>query len=74
VRARDEQRVLAVEADAAARGTFAVDVLVRIDEDPIAAPELASERVELLAELCVRVVPGVARQAAVPGGRSGSGA
>src|SRR5204862_227125 len=33
VAARDQERVLAVEADARARGRLSVDVLVRVDED-----------------------------------------
>ena len=39
VPARDQQRVLAVEADAAARRGLAVDVLVRVDEDAVRAAE-----------------------------------
>ena len=53
VAARDQQRVLAVEADAAARGRLAVDVLVRVDEDAVRAAEPAAELVELLAQLRV---------------------
>ena len=63
--ARDQHRVLAVEADAGASGGLAVDVLVRVDEDAVGRAELAAERVELLAQLGVAVVPGVARQPAV---------
>src|SRR5207244_2674610 len=37
VTAGDQQRVLAVEADARARGRLAVDVLVRVDEDAVLA-------------------------------------
>ena len=66
--ARDEQRVLAVEADAAAGGRLAVDVLVRVDEDAVVAADAPAELVELLPEDGVRVEPRVARQAAVPGG------
>ena len=66
--ARDEQRVLAVEADAAARGRLAVDVLVRVDEDAVRAADAPAELVELLPQAGVRVEPRVARQAAVPGG------
>ena len=65
VAARDQHRVLAVEPDAGASGGFAVDVLVRVDEDAVGRAELAAERVELLAQLGVAVVPGVARQPAV---------
>ena len=46
---RDQQRVLAVEADAGARGGLAVDVLVLVDEDAVVAAETPPERVELLA-------------------------
>ena len=53
VPARDQQRVLAVEADARARGGLAVDVVVRVDEHAVGAAEPAAERVELLAELRV---------------------
>src|SRR5262249_13313946 len=61
-------RVLAVEADARAYGRLAVDVLVRIDHDPVRRAELSPERVELLPQLRVAVVPGVPRQASVPCG------
>src|SRR6266404_941964 len=47
VRARDHQRVLAIEADTAARRRLAVDVLIRVDEDAVLAAEFATERVEL---------------------------
>ena len=63
--ARDQQRVLAVEADAASRRGLAVDVLVRVDEDAVARPRAPSERVELVAQLGVAVVPRVARQPSV---------
>ena len=70
-RARDQHRVLAVEADAGASGGLAVDVLVRVDEHAVGRAERAAERVELLAQLGVAVVPGVARQPAVAGGPLG---
>src|SRR5581483_10916716 len=63
---RDEHRVLPVEADAAARGSFAVDVLVRVDEHAMApAADLATESFQLRAQLRVGVVPRVARKPAV---------
>ena len=62
---RDQHRVLAVEADARADGAFAVDVVVLVDEHAVLAAEPAAERVELLAELRVRVEPRVARQPAL---------
>src|SRR4051812_22167836 len=65
VPARDEERVLAVEADTAPRGTLAVDVLVRIDEDAVLAAQLPAQLVELLAQLRVGVEPGVTRQPAM---------
>ena len=64
VAARDQHRVLAVEADPAPRGRLAVDVLVRVDEDAVRPAEpLARAASSLLAELGVGVVPGVARRA-----------
>ncbi len=63
---RDQQRVLAVEADAGARGGLAVDVLVLVDEDAVVAAETPPERVELLAQLRVGVEPRVARQPPLP--------
>ena len=72
VAARDQHRVLAVEADARARGRLAVDVLVRVDEHAVLAAEPPAERVELLAQLRVGVAPRVARQPAVAR-RPGSG-
>ncbi len=66
VRAGDQHRVLPVEPDAAARGRFTVDVLVRVDEHAIAPADRAAERVEPLAQLCVGVRPRVAREASVP--------
>ena len=62
---RDQHRVLAVEADARADGAFAVDVVVLVDEHAVLAAEPAAERVELLAELRVRVEPRVAGQPAL---------
>ena len=50
---RDQHRVLAVEADARARGRLAVDVLVLVDEHAVLAAEPPAELVELLAELRV---------------------
>ena len=50
VPARDQHRVLAVEADARTRRGLAVDVLVRIDQDAVLAAEPPSELVEALAE------------------------
>src|SRR5439155_23209028 len=67
--ARDQQRVLPVEADPRARRSLAVDVLVRVDEYAVVAAEPAPELVQLLAQLRVVVRPGVTRQAALP--RSG---
>ena len=67
----DQHRVLAVEADARAGGGLAVDVLVRVDEHSERGAERAAERVELLAQLGVAVVPGVARQP--PRGPTGRG-
>src|SRR3954449_5653901 len=66
VPARDQECVLAVEADAAARRRLAVDVLVRVDEDPVRAAQPPAEHVELLPQLRVGVEPRVARQPAVP--------
>ena len=73
VAARDQHRVLPVEADPRADGALAVDVLVRVDEHAVGAAEAPAERVEALAQLRVGVVPGVARQAALarPGRRRG---
>ena len=59
---RDQERVLAVEADAGARRSLAVDVLVRVDEDAVGTPEPPAEGVELLAQVGVGVPPGVARE------------
>jgi NADPH:quinone reductase-like Zn-dependent oxidoreductase len=73
VAARDQQRVLAVEADAAARRSLAVDVLVRVDEHPVGAADPASELVELLPQRRVAVEPRVPRQAPVTGGPLGLG-
>ena len=64
VLAGDQHRVLPVETDPGAGGRLAVDVLIRVDEDTVGSAELASERVELLAQLGVPVAPGVARQPA----------
>ena len=66
--ARDQQRVLAVEADAAPRRRLAVDVLVRVDEDAVVPAEPSAELVELRAQLRVAVEPGVARKAPRAGG------
>ena len=71
--ARDQERVLAVEADAAPRSCLAVDVLVRVDEHAVVAAELPAERVELLPQLRVGVEPRVARQPAVSLGTLGLG-
>src|SRR6185312_15436144 len=65
VPARDEERVLAVEADTAPSRSLAVDVLIRVDEDAVAAAELPADLVELLPQLRVGVEPRVARQPAV---------
>jgi NADPH:quinone reductase-like Zn-dependent oxidoreductase len=67
----DEQRVLAVEADAAPRRRLAVDVLVRIDEHAVRAADPLTELVELAAQFRVCVVPRVARQATVTVGPVG---
>src|SRR5207302_8795340 len=40
---RDEQRALAVEADSGARGRFAVDVLVCVDEHAVVPVEAFAE-------------------------------
>ena len=74
----DQHRVLAVEADPGARGSLAVDVLVRIDQDAEGRVERAPELVELLAERGVAVAAGIAREAPAVcessgRGRSGSG-
>ena len=66
VPARDQHRVLAVEADSGARGRLAVDVVVRVDEHAVLAAEPPAERVELLPQRCVGVEPGVARQPSLP--------
>src|SRR5262249_10829294 len=73
VATRDEERVLAVEADSAAGRGLAVDVLVRVDENAVRAAETLSELVELLPEDGVRAEPRVAREAAVPRGALGLG-
>jgi len=49
VTSRDQHRVLAVEADAAADRSLAIDVLIRIHEHAIGAAELTTERVKLRA-------------------------
>src|SRR6266536_275244 len=64
---RDQERVLAVEADARACGALTVDVLVRVDEDAVLASERGAEPVELLAQLRVVVGPRVARQPSLSG-------
>ena len=71
--ARDQHRVLAVEADAAPGGGLAVDVLVRVDEHAVGAAEAPPEHVELLAQLRVSVVPGVARKPSLPASSGVSG-
>src|SRR5207249_6117933 len=68
---RDEQRVLAVEADPAAGSCLTVDVLVCVDEDAIGATDACAELIELLPEDGVRVEPRVARQAAMSCGPFG---
>jgi zinc-binding alcohol dehydrogenase/oxidoreductase len=73
VPARDQHRVLAVEADTAPRGGLTVDMLVRVDEDPVRAAELPAEVLQLAAQLRVGVVPRVARQATVSVGPLGLG-
>ena len=50
VPARDQHRVLAVEADAGARCGLAVDVLVRVHEHAVLAAEPAAELLEPLAQ------------------------
>ena len=64
--ARDQHRVLPVEADARARSSLAVDVLVCIHEHAVLAAEPAAELVQALTQHRVRVPPGVARQPPVP--------
>ena len=64
--ARDQHRVLAVEADARAHRALAVDVLVLVDEHAVAAAELAAERIEALAQEGVVVAPRVAWQPPLP--------
>ena len=66
---RDQERVLAVEADARASGCLTIDVVVLVDEHAVGAAEPAAERVELPAQLVVAVGPGVASEPALP--RSG---
>src|SRR5439155_1120731 len=66
VTAGDQQRVLAVEADARARGRLAVDVLVRVDEDSVLAAELVTKAVQGLAENGIGVAPRVARETPLP--------
>ena len=73
---RDQERVLPVEADTAACRRFAVDVLVRIHKHsvgtaPFTGTQASAELVELLAQLRVRVMPRVARQATMPLGPLG---
>ena len=65
-RLRDQERVLAVEADARAGGCLAVDMVVLVDEHAVGAAEPAAERVELPAQLVVAVGPGVASEPALP--------
>src|SRR5581483_2737204 len=65
VPARDQHRVLAVEAEAGAHGALAVDVLVRVDEHAVRAAESPAELVEQTAHPRVLVAPRVARQATV---------
>src|SRR5439155_11937314 len=65
--ARDQHRVLAVEADSGPDRPFAVDVIVLVDEHAVLAAEPPAERLELLAELRVRVEPGVARKPTLAG-------
>ena len=60
--ARDQHRVLAVEADPASSSAFAVDVLVRVDENSVRPAEPPSELVEPFAQHGVGVVPRVARE------------
>ena len=64
--AGDRKRVLAVEGDARPHGALAVDMIVLVDEDPVAAAELSPERVELLAQLGVAVRPRIAGEPAFP--------
>jgi NADPH:quinone reductase-like Zn-dependent oxidoreductase len=70
VAARDQHRVLAVEAHARAGGRLPVDMLVLVHEHEVLAAEPPPEEVELLAELGVVVAPGVARQAALARARA----
>ena len=62
--AGDRKRVLAVERDARPHGALAVDMVVLVDEDAVAAAEPAAERVQLLAQLGVAVGPRVAGEPA----------
>src|SRR5688500_6899730 len=71
--ARDQQRVLAVEADARAGGALAVDVLIRIHEHAVAAADSLAERLELRPQLRVVVLPRVARQPSLVARRSRPG-
>ncbi len=73
VAVRDQHRVLAVEADAGAGRALPVDVLVRVDQHAVAAAEAPAEQVEPLAQHGVGVVPGVAREPALPHARLGPG-
>ena len=58
--------VLAVEGDARPHGALAVDMVVLVDEDAVAAAETSPERVQLLAQLGVAVGPRVAGEPALP--------
>ncbi len=60
----DQHRVLPVEAHAGAGGSFAVDVVVLVDEHSVGPAEPPAELVELLPQVCVRVKPRVAREPA----------
>src|SRR4051794_708358 len=63
--ARDQHRVLAVEADAGAGRGLPVDVLVGVDQHGVGAAEPPPELVEPLSQHRVGVEPRVARQPAV---------
>src|ERR687891_2969625 len=60
--ARDQQRVLTVEADAGAGGALAIDVLVRVDQDAVLSSQSPSELSQLLPKLAVAIGPRVARK------------
>jgi hypothetical protein len=69
VPARDREGVLAVERDPGTHGRLAVDVVVLVHQDAVAAAEPPTEGVELVAELGVPVRPRVPREPPLSGRR-----